>query len=653
MSRSTIASLAILKVNFEKLGKDYLDNFLPLLLFAISRQSENVVSLPAIRDAIQNEFGLTLPSNALQQLLPRAARAGYLRRESGVYYRIPETLDMADFEAIRQKVSNEIQLVIDELQTFVGERYDLSWSEEEAEESILAFLGDSGLEVLYATVEDRILPVQESTSSSRYAVAAFVSEATNNNPQLFSSIETLIRGILLLNALYHPDPGRIEQRFKGTRVYLDTKLLLYVLGHAGPELQTPAIELVELLKLYGAEIRCFQQTIEEMRGIFDAAAARIRRHELRDAYGPVIEYFVGRGMNSTDIDLLSARVLQQLLWLGIRVEDKPEYDKPYVIDESGFEDLLMKEIRYQNPAACQHDVDCISAISRIRRGRESFQVEHCRTIFVTTNAELARLTRQFFQSESSPGAVALCITGYALSNLLWLKNPTRAPELPRRRLIADTFAAMDPPDDLWKEYIVEIARLEEKGDITTEDYYLLRYSIASRRALMDITKGSIQAFSEGTPLEILEIAKKSLRADLEQELVMERNKRVAAEVTIADRNAVLEGQLLQIQNTSRSVAKVVAAVPIFAISMLLVIGTLYTIPWDLPSFQSAWFNYGIAGAQLVLLGYILHSMWRGTTIGSLATTLHECLAKKLESRIVAWLYRKASERDGPSVRHQS
>ena len=637
MSRTTIASLAILKTNFERLGTDYVDNFLPLVVHGLGTVSDEVVSLPVLKQAIRAEFALSLPANALRQLLRRAARAGYLKREGGVYYRVPDALARHDFRQVRDQALGDMNAVVERLREFAAHSYGVEWSAEDAERAILALIGDWGLDVLYAVAEDRMIELPKSGPSSRFIAAAFVANAQESDAELFSKIETFIKGMLLLNVLYFPDTGRLNERFRDTKVYLDTRLLIYALGHAGPELREPVMELLALLRSYGAQVRCFQHTVDEVRGILDAAAARIRRNELRDAYGPVIEYFVGRGLSSTDIDLLSARLPHQLAFLGIQVEEKPPYEREYVIDEAGFEARLMEVIGYVNPRACQHDVDSISAVARIRRGRQSYAIERCRAVFVTTNGALARVTREFFQPEATPGAVALCITDYALANLLWLKNPTVAPQLPKRRLVADAYAAMQPPDDLWKAYLAEIARLEERGDITADDYYLLRYSLAARKSLMDMTRGEPEAFSEGTPLEVLEIAKRHVRADLEQELTQERRRRADMEVAIAARDAAAGQQLRAVRDISGKVATLVANGLLLLTMAVLAIGTLFTFPWDLPAVQSAWFGYLLATAQAAGFGYSMLSMWRGTTLAELRDSLRALIAMRVERALVSWL----------------
>ena len=152
-----------------------------------------------------------------------------------------------------------------------------------------------------------------------------------------------------------------------------------------------------------------------MQGILDACAVRLQQGQLRYAYGPTLEYFVEAGKSASDLELMSVRLPEKLKAFGVKVIDLPSfYNAEFQIDERGFEAYLEQNIGYSNPKARVHDVDCISAIARRRRGRESRNVEECGALFVTTNIALARATRQFFQKEASPGAVALAVTDYAL-----------------------------------------------------------------------------------------------------------------------------------------------------------------------------------------------------------------------------------------------
>lgn len=142
-----------------------------------------------------------------------------------------------------------------------------------------------------------------------------------------------------------------------------------------------------------------------------------------------------------------------------------------------------------------------------------------------------------------------CIVDHYLTTLVWLKKPMRAPDLPRKRIIADCYAAMNPPPHLWKRYLQEIERLQKKGDISDEDYYLLRYSSEASNALMDTTLGGGQPFTEGTVAEVLESAKAAARADVEAALEDEKVKRLEAEkagqVSLEKAQREAEGAILE------------------------------------------------------------------------------------------------------------
>ena len=344
--------------------------------------------------------------------------------------------------------------------------------------------------------------------------------------------------------MYLPNPGQVEKRFRKTSVYLDTSFILFAAGFAGSNRQEPCLQLLDLLTRQGARLRCFNATRNEVQGVLDASANRLARGNLRDAYGPTIEYFIESGKTASDLELMIIRLPTIMRSLGIELVDYPSFDQHrFQVDERGFERHLAESIAYSNPKALIHDVDCVSAIARLRAGHESFQVEECGALFVTTNAALARQSRAYFQPESTQGAVAIAITDQALANLLWLKDPTVAPDLPRHRLIADVYAAMRPSAGLWKAYLQEIAALEEGEKVTANDYFLLRYSLASKAALMNLTAGQEQAFSEGSVYEILNIVRRSEHAELRQEFDLESSRRDEVEQALIHRNRQTEQEL--------------------------------------------------------------------------------------------------------------
>lgn len=102
-----------------------------------------------------------------------------------------------------------------------------------------------------------------------------------------------------------------------------------------------------------------------------------------------------------------------------------------------------------------------------------------------------------------------------MTTLAWLKDPAGAVDLPRKQMIADSSAAMDPPEHLWRKYLQEAERLRKSGFISEVDFTFLRYSMEARQALMTITFGDSEVFTEGTVPEVLARARKNAAAEAE------------------------------------------------------------------------------------------------------------------------------------------
>jgi hypothetical protein len=113
--------------------------------------------------------------------------------------------------------------------------------------------------------------------------------------------------------------------------------------------------------------------------------------------------------------------------------------------------------------------------------------------------------------------------------VLWLKRPTVAPDLPRKRIIADCYAATRPTERLWRLYLQEIDKLRQRDEVTSDEYYMLRNSMAAESALMEATIGQEEGFTQGTVPEILERVRSDIEASKQAEVDAERASREATE----------------------------------------------------------------------------------------------------------------------------
>ena len=390
-----------------------------------------------------------------------------------------------------------------------------------------------------------------------------------------------------------------------------------------------------MLDKSGGGLFCYQHTIDEVFGILDACSIKLKQGSLSQAYGPSIEYFIQNGCNASDIELFKSRLNDDIIALKMKIIDKPEYNPNYLIDEDGLTEYFRTHIKYFNPKALQRDVDSISAIVRTRRGKKCYTIEECRAIFVTQNHDVVKHSNDFLYE---PTAFPPAITDHNLTTLLWLKSPNEAPDLPRKRIIADCYAATQPTDRLWQKYMQKVDKLEKTGSFTTDDIYALRFSLEAKSILMKLTYGDEEFFTEGTVEEILQIAREHIQREVRNKLNEELKLRKKAELDLQAKldqdEARKQLQKKKSEHWARSIRKTLE----FFILIILFVGALYQFPWNLPRPSTMIVNYIISIALCLLFLLMFYNLWKGKAVN----TIMKCL----EVRIAHWIEKKLLKLSG-------
>ncbi len=518
MANSAITSYAILKVNWEQPKRlDYIDNFILIVAEAIRQLPHDTVVIKDVQDQIRNHFHLKLPQNTIKSLLDRVKKRGYIQVKQGTFTRNHSALATLNFRKIQQKVLEAHEALIKNLIAFASVPYNIIWSDDEAEEALQAYLQENQVELLtdlLARTSIKTCQIRHISHKNKYVIGKYVQHLQVTQSAKLEYLETVIKGNLLANSVFMTDPGTYQRRFKDTTVFLDSPLIIYALGYTGDPRKWPALELIDLLKKYGANLAIFRHSLDEIIGILTACAERIGRRQFRDSYGPSIEYFIEKGYSETDIMMFVHNLETNLSAIGIAISDRPPYSEhENIIDEATFLKYLGSQIKYSTKIALERDKESITAIVRLRRGDSFIPIEECRAIFVTSNRSLAYCARRYDEFNYQSGTAPLSVTDYELTNLVWLKDPSIAPNLPRKRLIADCMAAIQPNEQLWTKYLDCIAQLEQQNKLSDDQYFVLRHSIQAKSELMELTLGDETVFSEGTVPEVLAVIEESFRAE--------------------------------------------------------------------------------------------------------------------------------------------
>ena len=643
-------SLAMLKVHWDTRRKDYIDNFVPMVAESIRTSEHDVVSLPALQQDVRTAFGLRLPQHNLRFILKRIARLGLIVSRDKVYIRDQDALGRLNFDVVQSSVVAMHEQLIASLQSFARERHQLGWTVEDTEKALHSYLETYAL--LDGADGNGSRESPGDGESAHFVTGAFVSHLRQSNSKVFDYLETIIKGDILATAIFLPDPSRAVQKFRKTSVYLDTSLLIYALGYAGESRAAPAREMLDLLYQTGANMRCFSHTADEMRSILTACMYRIENNQLVDSYGPSIEYFLEHGFQASEIRIVIEKLERNLTGLRVKIVDKPPFGADYMVNEQELAEHIGRYVLYRADNALWRDVGSISGIIRLRGGHDTPRVEECRAVFASTNGGLVRAAREFGHSEKVATVVPPALTDHALTNMLWLKLPVQAQDLPRKRLIAASYAATQPDDRLWNKFLGQLAKDRESTNVSEDDYYLLRHSLQSRNALMEVTLGEDEAFTSGTVQEILEIAKENLRRSLRERIETEVSARAEAERQAEDARQAVKAtataaeqdkrrlladisrreELRRTNRRNRSVtwARTTARVVRVLFVVVLVAGSFASYLQGRQASQPSLIWYGLAALQAVIVLFgIVNAMW-GTSVEGIVRSIEHWLADRFD-----------------------
>lgn len=658
----TLTSLAMLKVDLDQQHRNYVDYLSPFVVDVLNADRPEIISDGTVADKLLGRFGLKVPTKAVQHVLRRMQKKGYLALEDGVFVLTP-TLPTSTLDRSRSQAKLHIESVISGL-IEEARSYGLTWSEDEATRAVTAFLGMFTVDCLRTYVFNTALPVvPEKKSVEMYIVSKFITKAQARADAAFESFIVLVKGLMYSNALLCPDLESLEKKFQDLTFYLDTPLLLNLIGLQGKDARRSADELVGLLKKLKGSLAAFSHTISETQQVLGAAAANFNNPR---ANGRVIEEARRSGIQLSDLILARDTVDERLGRMGVLTKRTPEYTAEYQIDEQEFQEALTEEVYYKGESALLNDINSVRGIYALRKGRQPVRLEDAGAVFVTTNQGFAKAAFHAGRNHNSTREVSSVITAYSLANIAWLKSPLEAPALPLNETMALCYAALEPSHDLFKKYVQEMDRLLDSGQISARDHEILRLSPSAREELMELTLGdehaltvsSIKGILANLKATILSEQKLSHDAEIDAiakqgaEMLTEAQHRelvLAQRVTAAEAAATKASEsALAVQSSTergkearhrryRRIAHRITMTIMYASIAALLLGAMAGS--GLISAASDASNATkVAYPLLALLavGWGVYSWHTGTTVRQVAGTLEAVLTQ----RLVAWLERE-------------
>ncbi|MDE0398422.1 MAG: hypothetical protein OXL96_11525 [Candidatus Poribacteria bacterium] len=624
MTTSTLASLALLKVNADH-GKDYLEYLRPFILQILFEHKPDPVTNENVKKHIRDQFGLEIPERTIELVLRRISKENLIQREHAIY-RIVGNLPNPELTAKRNNSALRINAVLSGLCNFSQDTVKPIDDKEDAIVSICAFLAEFDITCLRAYRQSTAIPPLEGEHATDIVlISDYVQHIQESDQLLFESFIVLVQGHMLANALMCPDLAQVPDTYQNVTFYLDAPLLVQSLGADGEAQETAVKELIALLRRLKGKVATFSHSRDESQRVLEVAAEKLN---MADGRGSIVFEARRRKTTRSDLLLLAESIDDKLSEANIEVVKTPRYVERYQIDERVFEHVLDDGLSYRNPRAKQYDINSVRSIYALRRNTSASSIERSCAVLVTNNAAFANAAWEYGQQHEASQDVSSVITNFSLANMAWLKVPMEAPSIPTTQVLAFSYAALEPSNELLDKCIEEIDRLMEKGGITARDHQLLRSSPRIYDELMHFTLGEDSALTDKTIAQACEQVSNEIREEEYQKFDQERKAHQKTRNALSSQQIRNQKIVENLCQQSQKWAKMLAWSVTIIIGVILLLGLFSGIGLHATSPTFAWM---LIGGSTLLAGLMLINLTHGFTLKSLHERVYSwCLGRLIE-----------------------
>lgn len=532
MSNSeALCSLAMLKVSINT-GGDYLEYIRPYVIDILANNPPDKISDASISERLLDSCGLQIPARTVQIILQRLARDGLLTKKNGIY-NCSEDFPTSDLSAARSDASRHISFIVSELIRFSLETTDRRLTEDEATECLVNFLSQFSIPCLRSYLRGTTLPYVASGATWQISLVGHFVESLQNNPTLFDSFTKLMQGHMLANALLCPDLQSVSDSYIDVVFYLDTPLLIQLLGLEGEREEQAIKEIISLVQRLRGKVCYFTHTYDELVSSISTSADFIDSPRGR---GTIVMEARKSGKQKADLLMISSKAAELLEYSGVTAAATPSYGKEnykYEIAEDAFDAVLSDEIDYHNPRAKEYDIRSVRSIYVLRRNSSPNSIEKAKAVLVTSNTSFSKAAFEYGKTFQTSREVSTVITDFSLANTAWLKAPQGAPSLPQKEVLAFAYAAARPPRGFWDKVLKEAEKLEADGKITPRDHQLLRSNFSIQQELTKLTLGDEEALTEEKITTTIARVSNEIRREAMEERDLIKNELEEANNTIS------------------------------------------------------------------------------------------------------------------------
>jgi hypothetical protein len=512
---SPLINLSLLECLKGKKQADELDLFIPFLATILEELDSETIDKNELQVAFNSRFEINTPLVAINTLLTRAKNLGLLKKDNKQYFVQFEEIQKRTREskAKKQEIISSVGLVVEAFIAFSKEEFQQDIDSDYAENSIYNFIRKH-ISIFVDGLDGSMPNPKVKVKNADYLIASFIKYAHSQKKSLIPEITRIVKGTLLANYLTFADKTSQKEKFSNITVYIDTPIILGLLGWDGPTRKKSLEEFLELIFDLNAKAKVFDITVKEIRGVLSSWKEALRNKNYTRLHEMTRQLFKSRGTTPEQLNTEIVLLESTLKSMGIEVDDNFELDPHHCCDEVKLEKFLLK-VGFKRPG---HDIKCITRIFNSRAGKSINSLNDEFSIFITPNSKLEAVCNRFFKKDVEPNSVQVITSEKWLATFLWLKHPEHFASLPFDLLLTDAYSALNSDDHFWDSFLKRFSKLKVKGNISEEDFNLVRWDSSLFNMVQHASVLTGDDFAEDDIYSLVEEIKRKNLEDKQQEV---------------------------------------------------------------------------------------------------------------------------------------
>lgn len=466
-TNNTIITLSTIATIYDKTKKDKFDLLIPFVKYCIS-ESFNIdeeIQYNIIIDLLEQKFGFKkVPIPVLNIIFKRLSKKdGYLKIKSKKYFYYKSLDDdRAKTDLDIEKANTSIQRIYEKVKAIIDVR-----NRDECLNIIFDYMNQYGFE--HILIKDSSPVDVKRKEYNNKKIAEYIIKAKEDNDPIFYDFELVYKGLLLMNTIYIEKSHyeEVQTNFRQLDIYLDTVLILGILGIKKDETSINATTIKELLPK-NVTLKCFNHNYKEVRNIIEKYKIGTVEEKRK------LDMFEKDGYTEYEKNLYLMNLEEKFMDAEIIIDNR-SFDDIYtdnlsskIIDTEGLKKHLKEKVGggyFTSDNRLQNDVDSIQYISLLRGHTITPYIEKCKAIFVSSNHRLVSYSNAFIHSKEKNININNAIYDTDLVSILWLKNTKYNKEFTKEYMLKCSYATKIKISDEFIDVLRKKKRIYENENM--------------------------------------------------------------------------------------------------------------------------------------------------------------------------------------------